>query len=75
MLLDDMRANNPLVCVIARVLAEVDVSEGAPRIHEAIYQCDIRDTAVLECLIAALRRFGDRLPAGVTARLQQVDPA
>jgi hypothetical protein len=73
-LLDTVRADDPLVCVVVRVLAEAKISQAAPRIEEAVYQCDIGNTAILECLIAALRRFSDRLPDGVSARLQLVEP-
>ncbi len=75
MLLDTVRADDPLVCVAVRVLTEAKISQAAPRIEEAVYQCDIANTTVLECLIAALRRFSDRLPDGVAARLQLVEPA
>jgi hypothetical protein len=74
-LLDTVQADEALVCVVARVLANADVTEAAPRIEEAVFQCDIGNTAVLECLIAALRRLSDHLPDGVAGRLQLVEPA
>jgi hypothetical protein len=46
-LLDAMRADDPLVCLTARVLARAKVIEAVPRIEEAVYQCDIGNTAVL----------------------------
>jgi hypothetical protein len=72
--LDAVRADDPLVCVAARVLADTGVDEAQPRIEEAVYQCEISNTAVIECLVAALHQFNDHLSEGIIARLQLVEP-
>jgi hypothetical protein len=46
-----------------------------PRIEEALNQCDIGNTAVVEYLIAGLRRLGGPLSAGIRARPQAVQPS
>jgi HEAT repeat protein len=74
-LLDAVRADDPLVCVAVRVLANAGVVEAAPRIENAIYHCDLSRTDVVECLVAGLRRFADPLPDGVRVRIRAVEPA
>jgi hypothetical protein len=57
-------------------LSEAGVTEAAARIENAIHQCDLSRTDVLECLVSGLRRFTGSLPADVQARLQAaVKPA
>jgi HEAT repeat protein len=74
-LLDAVRADDPLVCLAVRVLADSGIGEAVPRIEQAVYQCDLRKTAILECLIVGLRRFSGQLSEGVRARLLAVEPA
>jgi hypothetical protein len=67
-LLDAVQAEDPLVGMAARVLADSGMAEAASRIEDAVDQSDLtRTAAVVECLIAGLRRFADPLPDGVRA--------
>jgi hypothetical protein len=74
-LLQAVRADDPHVCLAARVLADAQVQEGAAVIEDALYRCDLAQTAVIECLVVALRRLADPLPGGVRKYLQGVEPA
>jgi predicted nucleic acid-binding protein len=38
-LIDAVRAGDPLVCLAVRVLADSGISEAVPRIEQAVYQC------------------------------------
>jgi hypothetical protein len=74
-LLDAVRVDNPYVCLAVRVLADRGIAEAATRMEEAVYQCDITETALVECLVGGLRCLVDPLPDGVLVRLQSVEPA
>lgn len=74
-LLDSVRADDPQVCLAVRVLADSGTKEAAAKIEAALYQCDLTNTSVVECLVAGLRLLGDPLSDGVRARLQLVEPA
>lgn len=74
-LIDSIRADHPQACLAVRVLADSGITEAEPRIERALYQCDLTNTALVECLVAGLRRFRDPLPDDVRARLQMVEPA
>ena len=74
-LIDAVRADDPLVCLAVRVLADSGIAEAVPRIEQAVYQCDLGKTAILECLIVGLHRLAGQLPDGIRARLQAVGPA
>jgi hypothetical protein len=73
-LLDSVRADDPYVCLVVRVLAQSGIQEAAARIEEAIYECDVRNTAVIECLVVGIRGLRESLPEGVRARIQRVEP-
>ena len=74
-LLNAVQADDPLVCLAVRVLASSGITEAVPRIEQAVYQCDLDKTAILECLIVGLHRLTGQLPDGIRKRLQAVEPA
>jgi hypothetical protein len=74
-LLRAVQPGEPLVCLVARVLADAGIVEAAAVIEDSLYQCDLSRTEIIECLAVALRHFADPLPDGVRARLQAVEPA
>jgi HEAT repeat protein len=74
-LLDAVTPDEPLVCIAVRALSGAGVTEAASRIQNAIHECDLAQTDVLECLVSALRRLAGTLPADIQARLKAVEPA
>lgn len=73
-LLDAVRPEDPLVCLAAGILAKSKVAEAAPRLHDAIKQCALHRTAVLECLTTALWTFTNPLPEDVEEHLRGMEP-
>jgi len=74
-LLQSIRAEEPLVCLAVRVLSDANISEARPLIESLIEVLDLGQTDTLECLVTGLRHFVDPLPEQIRTRLQDVKPA
>lgn len=74
LLLAAVRPHDPSVCVVTRILAEAGVEAAVPALEMAVLECDLGQTAILECLIDGLRKLGHPLSGPIRSHLSGVEP-
>jgi hypothetical protein len=69
-----IRAGHPNLCMAATSLTSAGILEAAEPIEHALLECDLSDTAVLECLASSLRRLEYPMSESVRSRLLEIEP-
>ena len=74
-LLRAVSEDDPLICVSVRVLTVAGIAQAAESIEVVLMTCDLKKTAMLECLVEGLKTLGKSIPDGVLDRLRSVEPS